>query len=875
VTKTRPVAPDVYERLAEAEETLRAIRNGEVDALVVRGDSDAAQVFTLSGADRPYRMFVENMRDGAATVSKAGIILYANRRLAELLRSPLPHIIGSTIMSFIAHGDRAPLREISGRSGAGGAIEAELLDSDGAKIPVRLTTSTLDVDNHELLCLTFSDRTEQKTAEATLARARKDIDRFFELGLGLMAIADGQGNLVRVNAGFEQALGYTAEEIIGRPFLDLVHPDDRRATLDSFARHGADKAPATFENRCRRKEGSYASLIWTGKRNDDGSVFATGTNVTAMKQIEQELRAKLIELNAAEEAQREASAIFETAFSRAPTGVALIRPDGCFIRVNATLVEMLGRSEAELVGSTSASFTHPDDLALTADGYVQLMAVGTPVPAENRYLRPDGQVVWVSTNGITIKGCNGQPNHIVAHFRDVTALKHAELAQAEATQRFETAFADAPIGIALTSLDGHWLKVNRKLCELLGYAEEQLLMLTFQEITHPDDLAQGLELMRALRDGAVFTGELEKQYLRLDGSVMQSLISVSLVRDGNGAPLHFIVQVQDVSARKQFVDDLAVARDQAVQASVTKSQFLANMSHEIRTPMTGVIGMSGLLLETELDDEQRGYVEAVVESGEALMTIIDEILDSSKVEAGKIELELTDFDLRDVIERASATLRATAREKGVRLVVEADDDIPALLRGDGARLRQVVSNLISNAVKFTAQGSVEVRLQVRRAGRRADDGFKVRVEVTDSGIGIDPQAIERMFEPFSQADASTTRSYGGTGLGLAISRGMVLAMGGHIGASSKPGQGSTFWIEIPLQAVHATAVKATRTEDADATAAWVATLAADLVVLVADDTPVSRAVTVLQLKKWGSVPTRSATVNRPCWRCQNDTTRPR
>jgi PAS domain S-box-containing protein len=355
-------------------------------------------------------------------------------------------------------------------------------------------------------------------------------------------------------------------------------------------------------------------------------------------------------------------------------------------------------------------------------------------------------------------------------------------------ERFRGAFESASVGMAIVALDGQFVEVNSSLCAILGYTEMELLALALHAITHPDDLDTESGLIERLAAGAISHYRMEKRLLHRRGHEVWIAANVALVRDAAGSPREFAALIEEITARKQ-------AEEAAEAAARAHSEFLANMSHEIRTPMNAIIGMAGLLLETSLGAEQRDFAQTIHDCGRALVSIINDVLDCSKIESGKMVLEVTDFNLRQVIEDIADLMAQAAHDKGLELVCDFPPELSEWYAGDPGRIRQILLNLVSNAVKFTESG--EVVLSIRSIARSADRRT-LRLRVADSGIGIAPERQSAIFESFTQADASIARRYGGTGLGLTICSNLAALMGGTIGLQSAPGVGSVFWLDLSL-----------------------------------------------------------------------------
>ncbi|MDD5207999.1 MAG: response regulator [Elusimicrobiales bacterium] len=492
----------------------------------------------------------------------------------------------------------------------------------------------------------------------------------------------------------------------------------------------------------------------------------------------------------------------------AASQVSIIATDlvGTITLFNSGAEKMLGYRAEELVGLQTPAKIHllreieqrgrelTEKLGRPVQGFDVFVEMARQGGFENRewtYVRKDGTAFPVELIVTGVKGHNGKLTGFLGLATDISARKRAELEM----RKLSTAVKSSPTSIIITDREGLIEYANPKFMELTGYSAKELLGQNPKLINSgkiPKSTIK--ELWDTILDGREWNGELLNR--KKSGELFWEHAAISPVKDPRGNITNFIAVKVDITDRKVAQREIEKARDAAMELARMKSEFLANMSHEIRTPMNAIIGMTGLLLDTQLNEQQRDYVKTVNGAGEALLGIINDILDFSKIESGKLTIEKLDFDLLETVESTTELLAPRAQEKGVELAHFVEKDVPAGLRGDQGRLRQVLLNLLGNALKFTEAGEVVLKVSIQK---ETASGPMLRFSVKDTGIGIPAEAQKNLFQVFTQADASTTRKYGGTGLGLSISKKLVEIMGGEIGLESEPGKGSTFWFTLPFE----------------------------------------------------------------------------
>lgn len=418
------------------------------------------------------------------------------------------------------------------------------------------------------------------------------------------------------------------------------------------------------------------------------------------------------------------------------------------------------------------------------------------ISLEYRIVTKKGEIKWVKeyiTKELNPQSKNPQ---IQGTLVDITHLKATSKAFEESVMRFNKAFENAPLGMALISPENQWLQINKTLQDFFGYTPNELLNKTILSISHPEDLKDEEAELEKMHLGKLERTDSEKRFVRSDGSIVWGHQFVSCVRNSTGKIIYFIYQIQDISELRKKEEALIQAREQAEKASKAKTDFLSQMSHEIRTPLNSVVGISNILLEDFSDDERLTEPLSILKSGSAsLLSIVNNILDLNKIEEGKLKLETIKFNLKENAETTLNTYLQRIEEKELTVRLRYHSELPKTFSGDPFRINQILHNLISNAIKYTKEGGIEIEFTGKHL---SPNKWMIKLAVSDTGVGISTKVQPRIFNPFEQGSKNRARKYGGSGLGLSIVKTLAVLMGGDVGLVSKVGIGSTFSVELPL-----------------------------------------------------------------------------
>jgi PAS domain S-box-containing protein len=666
------------------------------------------------------------------------------------------------------------------------------------------------------------------TAQRRAEEERRMLSHALENGPASVLITDRVGNIEYVNRKFTEVTGYQPEEVVGKNPRLLQSgrtPVEQYRELWETITAGREWR-GTFCNRKKSGELYWEAATITPIRDSNGDI----TRYVGLKEDITQQREVLEALRLSEERFRVAAESASALLWEWDLASGAIRYFGRFVE---PIQQALG---AQLPPTYQAwqELVHPEDRARVEAAMAEHLGSGAPFREQYRVVMGDRHV-YLEGRGTAVRDREGRPYKWVGMVTDITAVRRTEEKLSRLAAIVQSS-DDAIVSLDLNGTITSWNPAAERLC---GYTAQEAVGQPVA-ILAPAEL--GAELARALeqaRGGQ--PARCDRTFaVRKDGERLPVSLSVSPIQCRSGEVLGASIIARDITEREQAQQALEQALAAAREATELKSRFLANMSHEIRTPMHGILGMSELLADTPLSEEQRDCAGAIRDSAAALLRLLNDILDLSKIEAGRMELESVVFDAAKEMELAQATLAATAQMKGLRLSVEIEPGLRRPVRGDPLRLRQVLLNLAGNAVKFTEQGEVTIRGEIA-----AENNYTVtlRFVVRDSGIGIRPDQQARLFESFMQGDGSITRRYGGSGLGLAISRQLVELMGGHIRVESEPGCGSTFSFTAALE-------KAETAEPAEPRPAAQGTLHHRRI-LVAEDNEVNQKILLRFLKRAG------------------------
>ncbi|HEY3309837.1 MAG TPA: PocR ligand-binding domain-containing protein, partial [Desulfuromonadaceae bacterium] len=562
------------------------------------------------------------------------------------------------------------------------------------------------------------------------------------------------------------------------PDYELFRAQARRFGYDEADYLAAfDRVPRWSRETVQAAMGFYSKLAQMISKANYNNVVLADT-LARRKQAEKTLQLMGISIEAASDA------------------LFWIKPDARIVDVNEAACRSLGYARHELLQLSVPDIDIHYNAELWPEHFAKLRQQGS-LTFESEHRTKDGRVFPVEVVANYVKF--GAEERHCAFVRDITERKQAEFKLKESERLFNKAQKISHLGSWSLDLITNRLIWSDEIYRIFGLQQQEFAATyeAFLDAVHPEDrVSVNSVYLDSIQEGKDVY-EIEHRVIRKHtGQIRYVYEKCEHIKDASGKIIRSEGVVHDITDRKLAEQELQQAKAAAEAANIAKSRFLATMSHEIRTPMNGVIGMLELLQHTELTSQQQKYAESAKNSGVELVHLLNDILDLSKIEADKLELEISAFDLRQVISDTINLLSLQAREKTVKLASSIDNNLPSVLKGDAGRLRQIITNLVGNAIKFTPEGSVT--LHIRK--ETEDECFAtLRFQVIDSGIGIASDKLEHIFEPFTQVDSSTTRKFGGTGLGLAICKQLTELMGGSIGAESTEGVGSTFWFTVVLE----------------------------------------------------------------------------
>ena len=756
----------------------------------------------IKESEKKYRKILNTIEDCYLEVDLKGNFVFFNPAFSKLLNCPDDKLAGKNYIEFVDKENEQKIAEYFTQIFETGEPVTnatwEFMREDGTRRQCEASISLITDDSNQAMgfCGFGRDITRRKKAENALIRAKEILaiseNRFRDISLSMadwIWETDTNGRYVFSAGNAKKMLGYTDKELLGKTPFDFM-PEKEAAKIQSlFLKIIENKAPIVdLKNWNIKKDGSRVCLLTNAV-----PIIDTHGNLTGYRGVDKDIT-KDLEL---EEKLKNSLQTTEKIIDNIPIGMMIIDEDKKIQRINKAALAITGHhSPDELIGTMCHQNICPQK-----KGHCPITDRGQIVDqSEKKVLKKNGETVPVYKTALPL--VLGGENVIIEAFMDITSLKEAENALSESREHLRIIMNTIADPVVVYDSLGQTRYLNPAFTRVFGWSSEELLGRKIDFVPDEEQSRTQQSVVKAL-NGENISG-FETYRKTKEGEKIAVRIGAALLVNTHGNPDGLVVNFQDITLEKKArneLNQLNIELEKAIEdanrlaqeakvANQAKSEFLANMSHEIRTPLNGVIGMTNLLVDTRLSREQLHYAETIQTSGEALLSVINDILDFSKIEAGKLEIETIDFDLRSLLDNLGTMMSLRTQEKNLEFICAAEPDVPALLKGDPGRLRQVLVNLVGNAIKFTQKGEISVRTFVET---ETETQVVLKFCVKDTGIGIPPEKHDLLFESFTQADTSTTREFGGTGLGLTISKTLCQMMGGHIGLNSMPGKGAEFW----------------------------------------------------------------------------------
>jgi PAS domain S-box-containing protein len=749
-----------------------------------------------------YRNLISENTFEAIVVVQNGTMVFCNPKIIELTGYPEKELLAQPFGNFIDPKDREVLVARHQKRLRGEYVEAicqfRILTKRGKSIWVEMNSIKTEWGNMPATLNFLTDISNRKEMEEALRKSEALYRSILKASPDDITITDLEGRIQVVSPAAYRLFGYDREDqMLNRSIHEfLAHQDVERAKSDMSQMQSGDfKGPV-----------EYCAI------RADGSLFEIETNAEVIHEDDGQPVGLVFIVRDITDRKRANSQLQKWAniFLHAKWGVTAESAEGLrfelmnpeFARMHGYTVEELSKLSVLDVFSPEVQPELPEKIRLVHEtGHLVF---------ESMHIRKDKTTFPVLIDATAIKDANGNVLYRAVNVQDISERKQSEEKLNVEQVLMDNLMNILPVQIYFKDARSRFIRINKAQALRLGFDDPGIATgkTDFDFFTEEHAQQAFLDEMKIIHTGESIRKEEKETY---EGQPDQWVLTTKLpLRDKNGKIIGTFGTSTDITERKRVIEELEETNRQlevstkhatelAVQAetaNVAKSEFLANMSHEIRTPMNGVIGMTGLLMDTDLNEEQQRYTEIIRSSGETLLTLINDILDFSKIEAGRLELENLNFNLYSLLDDFASALAVRAHEKNLEFICAADPDVPALLQGDPGRLRQILTNLVGNALKFTEKG--EIAIHVHCLERTSND-VELLFSIRDTGIGIAEDKIDLIFNKFTQADASTTRQFGGTGLGLAISKQLSELMGGRIGVKSEPGHGSEFWFTVRIK----------------------------------------------------------------------------